>query len=1305
MWKKIVCSFIILCFIITTVGCGGAPTVPPISPEPESSSSEEFVLVQVKDPGSNIIFVTGKENEDAIAILGEKDIEGNPINITEAVYVLEKGNSFGIEAGIDGLPTCAIDSEGNKVIFKNYTNSTVDVSIYDSNGDLIQGLTTINIDPVDLLELKQLYNSFYSKQRWSMKNTADALKWGAVGLSWTGCAISTAVSTATVAATVGIAIIACGNAMTSTIAAITPDDTDNMISTAAGTASCLGIGGLGCASTILGVVNLGIEAAGDNDTEIPEPTEAIFRWGNLVLGGISCHLVWKDNSDNEAGFLIQRMTTVYNPWSEVPDHTPFVTIARPRPNVTKHTDIAPLAAYVLEYRVAAIAADGRLSEWTTFSAVVMERPTELQAEVSGSPLHVKLSWNDNSRNELGFRIYRWTGIGDEGPWLEQSDTEWPLLDTVGANGETFTDVKVKSGYTHRYFVVAFNDDESSLPSNVETVFIPSQQPTADFTFKLSGLTVNFTDTSTDPDNNIVSWYWDFSDDKTSDTQNPIHTYLKAGTYDVILTVTDTAGFISTKTQTITVCTAPGSFTLNATPECDGTTSQIKLNWANSSGASSYDVYRNNILYYSGLTGTQFINSGNITVGTTYSYYIVAKNSCGSTASNTVSATAISCVSTNPVPPTGFSVSSYWNTASPGFPSMALSWNAVSGATGYEMWVRPSGGSYASLGTRDAPYVTFNSNSLPGGARYVSGTIYYFKIRTVTASSTSDFTSEVSCVAAAAPSSSLGQVQLSSPGNGITLPPGNITFSWNSVSNATKYQFILYNPLGQVALDTTKSSTSLIVALGTEETITWKVRAGDNNGNWGAWSSTWSLTLKSTTTIKSDLIVSNIWTEPNPPIAAGFTTIGLEIKNQGNADAIGTFFLEFYFDGTYQGHVYINGLTAGSTNTSYWQAVTWPSDTNLHTIKGIVDPDNTIIESDESNNQYSIQVKATEPPIGTGTLKIESVPGSAKVYIDGVYKGETPSSGYLTISDLTAGDHDLKLTKSGYKDWIGVVTIPSGATKYKAVILEPITLPPPIPLSPGTTSAPGSTISTLTPTLQWQGVSGADYYRFSISIYPYGTSNIIYTSSNLSTTSFILPSGKLSNGNKYKWNMRAFTNAGVSSEYSSDLYFQTEPLPTTQIERITNSSFSSGTSGWTLVGDFWAGTNLPNYHTLPGYAAGGVNSAGLPINNAAGWMYQTVTIPSGATSATLSFWYNITSYNPGPNKVDFLTVYVSDSEGNWLEWIIYSNLNSTDLGDYKKKTFDLTPHKGKTVTIKFLATSDYSNTTTFRIDDVSLMSDG
>jgi PKD repeat protein len=283
----------------------------------------------------------------------------------------------------------------------------------------------------------------------------------------------------------------------------------------------------------------------------------------LAPGGMEHLLVWNYNSDNETGFLIQRKMIVYNPWSEIPDVTPFAKIGEVGPGERTYKNIAPLAPYVLIYRVAAIAADGRLSEWATFDAVAAwrERPTELQAEASGPPLQVNLRWEDNSRNESGFHIYRWTGIG-EGPWFVTPNTPWPLLDTVGAGVETFTDTKVKPGYTHRYFVLAFNGGEA-LPSNVATVFIPNQRPVADFTFKVSGLSVTFTDTSTDPDDNIVSRRWDFGDDNTLEAQNVVYTYSKADTYEVTLTVTDAGGLSTTATQTVTV-TAPSPPDLTVT---------------------------------------------------------------------------------------------------------------------------------------------------------------------------------------------------------------------------------------------------------------------------------------------------------------------------------------------------------------------------------------------------------------------------------------------------------------------------------------------------------------------------------------------------------------------------------------------------------------------------------------------------------------------------------------------------------------------------------------------------------------------
>lgn len=172
---------------------------------------------------------------------------------------------------------------------------------------------------------------------------------------------------------------------------------------------------------------------------------------------------------------------------------------------------------------------------------------------------------------------------------------------------------------------------------------------------------------------------------------------------------------------------------------------------------------------------------------------------------------------------------------------------------------------------------------------------------------------------------------------------------------------------------------------------------------------------------------------------------------------------------------------------------------------------------------------------------------------------------------------------------------------------------------------------------------------------------------------------------------------------SYIFTATQSGVSPQVERITNGSFSSGSSGWTLWGDFWAGTNLTNYRTAPGYAAGGVDSGGYAKNGANGSLYQTVTIPSNATAATLSFWYYIISAEVS-GSYDTLSVTILNSSGNYLATVAV--LGNADKGtSYSQKTFNATSYKGQTIRVNFLATTDSGNTTVFRIDDVSLMSDG
>jgi PKD repeat protein len=90
----------------------------------------------------------------------------------------------------------------------------------------------------------------------------------------------------------------------------------------------------------------------------------------------------------------------------------------------------------------------------------------------------------------------------------------------------------------------------SSNSSTQTVQVNSGGSTGgtNFTYTISGLAVQFTDTST---NNPTSRSWDFGDGTGSTLTNPAHTYSSTGTYNVKLTVTISSGTDS-DTQNVTV---------------------------------------------------------------------------------------------------------------------------------------------------------------------------------------------------------------------------------------------------------------------------------------------------------------------------------------------------------------------------------------------------------------------------------------------------------------------------------------------------------------------------------------------------------------------------------------------------------------------------------------------------------------------------------------------------------------------------------------------------------------------------------
>lgn len=84
--------------------------------------------------------------------------------------------------------------------------------------------------------------------------------------------------------------------------------------------------------------------------------------------------------------------------------------------------------------------------------------------------------------------------------------------------------------------------------------------------------IQFTDESIDNGNPITSWSWDFGDGKSSDKQNPAHTYAGPGTYIVKLKVKNTTSCdVIEYQQTIDVNTLPEASFTASKPGCNNTT--------------------------------------------------------------------------------------------------------------------------------------------------------------------------------------------------------------------------------------------------------------------------------------------------------------------------------------------------------------------------------------------------------------------------------------------------------------------------------------------------------------------------------------------------------------------------------------------------------------------------------------------------------------------------------------------------------------------------------------------------------------
>jgi subtilisin family serine protease len=156
-----------------------------------------------------------------------------------------------------------------------------------------------------------------------------------------------------------------------------------------------------------------------------------------------------------------------------------------------------------------------------------------------------------------------------------------------------------------------------------------------------------------------------------------------------------------------------------------------------------------------------------------------------------------------------------------------------------------------------------------------------------------------------------------------------------------------------------------------------------------------------------------------------------------------------------------------------------------------------------------------------------------------------------------------------------------------------------------------------------------------------------------------------------------------------------PTPVPGAELLLNRGFESGNVTWVATAGVVTNSTGQTPRTGAWYAW--LDGYGTTHTDT---LYQQITVPSSATSVTLSFWLKInTAETTTTTAFDTLRVQVRNSSNTLLSTLAtYSNLNKTT--GYVLKTFDLTAFRGQTIRIYFLGTEDSSLQTSFVIDDTS-----
>ena len=433
----------------------------------------------------------------------------------------------------------------------------------------------------------------------------------------------------------------------------------------------------------------------------------------------------------------------------------------------------------------------------TPQAVAPSAPTNLSATAGNA--QVSLSWTAPAGPGLTYNVFRGTASGGEGPSPVNAS---PLT------APSYTDAGLTQGTAYYYTVKAVNAHGTSPASN-EASATPPTPPAAP-----AGLTAAMGSASVSLAWSAVSGATSYNVKRSTASGGPYTTVSAAGAvtgttyydggltngtaYYYVVTAVGTGGEGAPSNQASATPTASGLASPSGLVATAYSATSVQLTWSPVTGATGYNLYRStspggegatpvasNLSTYYGAYSPY--TDGGLTSGTTYYYQVTAVGGGGESGrSGEASATPGS----SPLPaPTVKAVA--------GSGQVTLSWGAVAGASGYDVYRSTgTGGGTPALYQSGLTATTFADTGL------ANGTQYNYEVAAVGANGRGTLSGAVTAVPGSAP---LPAALLSARATGTS---GQVALTLNAPGGAfSSYNYNLYRsttpggegsvPVGQI----------------------------------------------------------------------------------------------------------------------------------------------------------------------------------------------------------------------------------------------------------------------------------------------------------------------------------------------------------------------------------------------------------------------------------------------------------------------------------------------------------------------------